>query len=574
MPTSLSPEQTQQAISLIRGMAMDAPLKANSGHQGTAMALAPLGHVLYSRVMKHDPADPEWPDRDRFVLSNGHASILQYTLLYLSGYGLELDDLKQFRQFESRTPGHPEARHTAGVEVTTGPLGQGFADAVGMAIAERILRTRFGKEAIDHHTFVIAGDGCMMEGVSHEAASLAGHLGLGRLICVYDDNRITIDGPTSLAFSDDTAGRFAAYGWDVHYLGEMADDLDGLTEALQAAKADDSGRPHLLVLRSHIGYPSPDHTDDFEAHGLAFDAEDVTRTKAVIGIPDEPFWSPPELVAAYRKHVGTVGAAAHAAWTARSADVVATPEWQAAWSGTGVAGWTDDLPTFELGTSKATRQAIQATFEATVGSLPGLVAGAADLTGNTGTKIAGQAQPVGRGSRRASDLLRRARARDGSGAGRHGDARRDPPRRRHVLRVLRLHAPADPPGRAVAGQGGLRVLPRLGRRRRGRADPPTRRAARRDQGDPRAAGDPPGRCQRDRRGVEGHRRARRPDGAGPEPPGHQGRHRRLGRRARRRDRVRTRSTPRSSCCSPPAARSRCASTPRRSSPATTSRRAS
>ncbi|HWM22739.1 MAG TPA: transketolase [Ilumatobacteraceae bacterium] len=391
MPTSLSPEQTQQAISLIRGMAMDAPLKANSGHQGTAMALAPLGHVLYTRIMKHDPADPEWPDRDRFVLSNGHASILQYSLLYLCGYGLELDDLKQFRQFESATPGHPEARHTAGVEVTTGPLGQGFGDAVGMAIAERFLRARFGKEAIDHHTYVIAGDGCMMEGISHEAASLAGHLALGRLICIYDDNRITIDGPTSLAFSDDTAGRFASYGWDVQYLGEMADDLDGLTEALQAAKADDS-RPHLLVLRSHIGYPSPDHTDDFEAHGLAFDAADVSRTKAVMGIPDEPFWSPPELVDAYRNHVGTVGAAARKAWMERSAEVVATPEWQAAWDGTGVPGWTDDLPTFELGTSKATRQAIQAAFDATIDSLPGLVAGAADLTGNTGTKLAGQTQ--------------------------------------------------------------------------------------------------------------------------------------------------------------------------------------
>ncbi|HEX4980856.1 MAG TPA: transketolase [Ilumatobacteraceae bacterium] len=391
MPTSLSHDQTQQAISLIRGMAMDAPLQANSGHQGTAMALAPLGHVLFTRVMKHDPADPEWPDRDRFVLSNGHASILQYTLLYLSGYGLELDDLKQFRQFESATPGHPEARHTAGVEVTTGPLGQGFGDAVGMAIAERFLRARFGKEAIDHHTFVIAGDGCMMEGISHEAASLAGHLGLGRLICIYDDNRITIDGPTSLAFSDDTAARFAAYGWDVQYLGEIADDLDGLTEAIQAAKADDS-RPHMLVLRSHIGHPSPDHTDDFEAHGLAFDAADVTRTKAVMGIPDEPFWSPPDLVKAYRDHVGTVGAAARKAWMERSAAVVATPEWQAAWNATGVTGWIDDLPTFELGTSKATRQAIQATFDATVDSFPGLVVGAADLTGNTGTKLAGQQQ--------------------------------------------------------------------------------------------------------------------------------------------------------------------------------------
>ena len=194
MPSPLPPDLEDQAISLIRGFAMDAPLHAKSGHQGTAMALAPLAHVLYSRVMKHDPADPAWPDRDRFVLSNGHASILQYSMLYLTGYGLELADIEAFRQYESRTPGHPEARHTPGIEVTTGPLGQGFGDAVGMAIAERVLRDRFGADLVDHHTYVIAGDGCFMEGVSHEAASLAGHLGLGRLICVFDDNRVTIDG--------------------------------------------------------------------------------------------------------------------------------------------------------------------------------------------------------------------------------------------------------------------------------------------------------------------------------------------------------------------------------------------
>ncbi len=203
LPTTLPPDIQTQAISMIRGFAMDAPLHAKSGHQGTAMALAPLAHVLYSRVMRHHPADPAWPDRDRFVLSNGHASILQYSMLYLCGYGLELDDLRAFRSFGSRTPGHPEAGHTVGIEVTTGPLGQGFADAVGMAIAERVLRDRFGSELIDHNTWVIAGDGCLMEGVSHEAASLAGHLGLGRLNVVYDDNRITIDGPTQLAFTDD-----------------------------------------------------------------------------------------------------------------------------------------------------------------------------------------------------------------------------------------------------------------------------------------------------------------------------------------------------------------------------------
>jgi transketolase len=370
-------------------MAMDAPLQAKSGHQGTAMALAPLAHVLYTRIMKHDPADADWPDRDRFILSNGHASILQYSMLYLCGYGLELDDLRAFRQWESATPGHPEAGHTRGVEVTTGPLGQGFANAVGMAIAERYLRERFGRDAVDHHTYVIAGDGCLMEGVSHEAASLAGHLGLGRLVCVFDDNRITIDGATALATSDDTAARFDAYGWDVQYLGEIADDLDAIEEALLAAKAVED-KPSLLILRSHIGHPSPDHTDNHEAHGLSFSAEDVTRTKQVMGIPDEPFWAPAELVGVYRSAAAERGARARSAWAERAESVIDTPEWNAAWSGGGVPGWDHDLPMFEQGTSLATRQAIQKVFDATLPGLPGLIAGSADLTGNTGVKLADQ----------------------------------------------------------------------------------------------------------------------------------------------------------------------------------------
>jgi transketolase len=386
---SLTPEQDTQAVNLIRGFAMDAPLAANSGHQGTAMALAPLGHVLYSRVMQHDPADPHWPDRDRFVLSNGHASILQYSLLYLNGYGLELDDITAFRQWGSRTPGHPEAGHTPGIEVTTGPLGQGFANAVGMAIAERVLSARFGADAIDHHTYVIAGDGCFMEGVSHEAASLAGHLALGKLICVYDDNHITIDGDTKLAYSDDVAGRFRAYGWDVVELGEMFNDLDALEAALQQARQV-TDRPSLLILRTHIGYPSPDHTDDHEAHGLAFDADDVTRTKAVIGIPDEPFWSPPELVQAYRAHAAERGESARSLWSRQNAATIASPDWTAAWSATGTPGWHDHLPTAELGEKIPTRKAIESAINATLPYLPGLVAGAADLTGNTGTKLKGE----------------------------------------------------------------------------------------------------------------------------------------------------------------------------------------
>jgi transketolase len=397
----LTPEQDSLAISLIRGFAMDAPLQAKSGHQGTAMSLAPLAHVLYSRVMRHDPAQPHWPDRDRFILSNGHASILQYSMLYLAGYGLELDDIRQFRQWGSATPGHPEVHHTAGVEVTTGPLGQGFANAVGMAIAERQLAAEFGTGAMQHHVFVVAGDGCLMEGVSHEAASLAGHLGLGSLVCVYDDNKITIDGTTDLAYSDDVPQRFAAYGWHVENLGEAADDLDAIEAGLRRAMAV-TDRPSLVVLRSHIGHPSPDLTDNPHAHGNPFTAEHVTRTKAVMGIPDEPFWAPADLVAAYRSHCAERGAAAQSAWQQRLHDSgVDRAVWDARWAATGVAGWEASLPRFAQGESIATRVAIEKAINATLAQVPGVMAGAADLTGNTGTKLAGQlaqsaAQPAGR----------------------------------------------------------------------------------------------------------------------------------------------------------------------------------
>ena len=390
MATTLTPDQEAQAIALIRGFAMDAPLHAKSGHQGTAMALAPLAHVLFSRVMKFDPADPVWPDRDRFVLSNGHASILQYSMLYLTGTALDLDDIKAFRSWESRTPGHPESELTDGVEVTTGPLGQGFGNSVGMAVAERLLRDRFGSDLVDHYTYVIAGDGCFMEGISHEAASLAGHLALGRLICVFDDNHITIDGSTDLAVSDDVGARFRAYGWDVVELGETANECDTLEAALLAAK-EVTDKPSLLVLRSHIGYPSPDHTDDHEAHGNPFTAEDVTRTKEVLGIPDEPFWAPPDLVEAYRVFAAERGAEAREAWTTRldATDENVRRRWDAAWSGGTEEGWLDLLPTYDQGASEPTRKAINAAVVATAPKLPGLIAGSADLTGNTGVKLTG-----------------------------------------------------------------------------------------------------------------------------------------------------------------------------------------
>ncbi len=390
VPDSLTSELDQQAISLVRGFAMDAPFAAKSGHQGTAMALAPLAHVLYSRVMRHDPANPHWPDRDRFILSNGHASILQYSMLYLAGYGLTVDDIQQFRQWGSATPGHPEVGHTAGVEVTTGPLGQGFANAVGMALAERHLRGRFGADLVNHHTFVLAGDGCFMEGVSHEAASLAGHQRLGNLICVYDDNHITIDGDTALAYSDDVAARFQAYGWHVEHLGEIADHCDALEAAIVRAKAV-TDQPSLLILRSHIGAPSPDFTDKHEAHGNPFGAEQITRTKAVMGIPDEPFWSPAEVVAAYRAHSAARGTAARTEWQQRlDVSSVDRAVWDATWGATGLPGWEAALPTFEQGEKVATRVAIEKAFNASLEGVPSLVAGAADLTGNTGTKLAGQ----------------------------------------------------------------------------------------------------------------------------------------------------------------------------------------
>ncbi|MEQ1699668.1 MAG: transketolase, partial [Ilumatobacteraceae bacterium] len=353
-------------------------------------ALAPLGHVLYSRVMRHDPADPQWPDRDRFILSGGHASILQYSLLFLNGYGLTLDDIQQFRQWGSATPGHPEGGHTAGVEVTTGPLGQGFANAVGMALAERHLRGQFGEEVVNHHTYVLAGDGDFMEGVSHEAASLAGHQRLGNLICVYDDNHITIDGDTALTYSDDVAARFEAYGWHVEHLGEIADHCDALEDAILRAKAV-TDRPSLLILRSHIAAPSPDQLDRHEAHGNPFTAEQVTRTKAVMGIPDEPFWAPADVVDAYRSHAAANGAAARSEWQRRfDASGIDATLWSTVWGATGLPGWEASLPVFDQGESIATRVAIEKAFNASLDGVPSLFAGAADLTGNTGTKLAGQ----------------------------------------------------------------------------------------------------------------------------------------------------------------------------------------
>ena len=397
MTSRLDDTLDSSAVNIVRGFALDAPLRAKSGHQGTAMSLAPLGHVLYSRIMRHDPNDPLWPNRDRFILSAGHASILQYSLLFLQGYGLELADIQAFRQWGSATPGHPENLHTLGVEVTTGPLGQGFANAVGMALAERHFRARFGSDICDHRTFVVLGDGCMMEGVSHEAASFAGHQRLDRLIAIFDDNGITIDGSTGLTCSDDVDMRFRSYGWDVTRLGDIADDLDALEEALNTACSSESGRPKLLILPTRIANPSPDWMGKHEAHGNPFSAEQVSRTKSVMGVPDEPFWSPHEIVENIRAAARARGHAMSSAWHTRLSDHSLREEWNCVMSDP--PNWT--LPVFDTGESIATRVAVQKALDACLVSHPGLVSGSADLTGNTGTKLSGQSamsadEPQGR----------------------------------------------------------------------------------------------------------------------------------------------------------------------------------
>jgi len=388
-----------RVIREVMALAMDAPAAAKSGHSGTAMALAPLGVTLFSRVLRHDPADPAWPDRDRFILSAGHASILQYALAHEFGYEVAESDLRQFRQAHSITPGHPEAHLTPTVEVTTGPLGQGLANAVGMAIAERILRADYGADLVDHRLWVIAGDGCIEEGISHEAASLAGSLGLAHLVVVYDDNYITIDGPTELALHDDTPLRFAAYGWNVVNLGEAANDLVVLEGALRGAVAE-SARPTLIVLRSHIGYPSPVMMDRREAHGNPFSAAAITEAKALLGVPDEAFALDPDLPGAVVASL-TRQREGRAAWQTRL--TAAGERGTALLEQLRTNGALRDSETPErfAGGAVATRTALQRAMDVLAPATPGLTAGSADLTDNTGVVLAhssaqGRDNPGGR----------------------------------------------------------------------------------------------------------------------------------------------------------------------------------
>lgn len=381
-------------INTIRSLSMDAVQKANSGHPGAPMGLAPAAYTLWTRILKHNPANPGWFNRDRFILSGGHASMLLYSMLYLTGYDLSLDDIKNFRQWGSKTPGHPEYRHTPGVETTTGPLGQGFANGVGMAMAERHLAACYNTkdhEIIDHHTFVVCGDGDLMEGITSEASSLAGHLGLSKLICIYDDNKISIEGSTGLTFTEDVAARFKAYNWHVLKV-ENGNNIDAVLKALKKAKAEKK-KPSLIMLRTHIAYGSPNKQDSAEAHGAPLGEEEIRLTKKNLGCPaDSAFCVPDEAVQFCRKCLET-GKKAESKWlrkfksykkefpdlAAKLMDAInrKLPE-----------GWDGGLPDFSSKDGAvATRSASGKILNAIAGKVTSLMGGSADLAPSNNTII-------------------------------------------------------------------------------------------------------------------------------------------------------------------------------------------
>ncbi len=383
------------AVNTLRSLAIDAVEKANSGHPGMPLGAAPMAHTLWTRHLKFDPADPHWPDRDRFVLSAGHGSMLLYGLLHLAGFDLRLDELKEFRQWGSRTPGHPEYGVTPGVEATTGPLGAGLSNSVGMAIGERLLAATFnrpGFELVDHFSYGILGDGCLMEGVASEAASLAGHLGLGKLIYLYDDNHITIEGGTDLAFTEDVDLRFNAYGWQVLKVTD-GNDIGAIDQALAAAKAEDS-RPSLIMVRTTIGYGSPHKGGTAECHGAPLGAEESKLTKQSLGWPAEPTFAVPREVTDYYRSVGAAGTRSHTEWTEamgryREAYPDLAKQWDEAVAGMLPEGWQENLPTFDAGEKVATRAASGKVLNALAGVIPTLVGGSADLAPSTNTYMKG-----------------------------------------------------------------------------------------------------------------------------------------------------------------------------------------
>ncbi|MCZ8206139.1 transketolase [Gemmatimonas sp.] len=393
---SASPETVRLAIDTVRTLAMDAVQAAESGHPGTPMALAPLAYALYATHLRHDPAAPAWADRDRFVLSVGHASMLLYGTLHLAGYDLPLEEIRNFRQWESLTPGHPEVHHTKGVETTTGPLGQGIANAVGFAVAEASLAATFnrpGHQIVDHYTYFIAGDGCLMEGISHEAASFAGHMKLGKLIGFFDDNGITIDGSTALTCSDDAAQRFAAYGWQVLHVDDV-NDLAAIDAAIAQAKAD-TERPTLIITKTHIGFGSPNRQDSAKAHGEPLGKEEIALTKAAYGWPStEPFFVPADALAHWRE-AAAQRAATHAEWQRTwQAYETAYPElakeFERRMKGELPPQLEQAFPVFDAKSGAvASRAASGAVINAIANVVPELLGGSADLTGSNLTNVKG-----------------------------------------------------------------------------------------------------------------------------------------------------------------------------------------
>jgi transketolase len=393
--TSADARLDQLCVNTIRALAIDTVLAANSGHPGLPLGAAPMAYALFERALKHNPANPQWPDRDRFVLSAGHGSALLYFLLHLTGYDLPLSELKQFRQWGSRTPGHPEHGETPGVETTTGPLGQGFAVAVGLAMAERHLAARFnrpGHAIVDHCTYTLTGDGDLMEGIVHEAASLAGHLELGKLLCLYDSNRICLAGSTNLSFTDDVATVFDGYGWHVQTVSD-GNDVEAVARAVQAAKAV-SDKPSLVIVRTQIGYGSPKQGTS-GVHGSPLDAAQVVETKRKLGYPsEEPFFIPEEALAHMRAAVAR-GAVAEAEWSARLAAYrqehpELAAELERVLRAELPAGWDAEIPSFSPQDKPiATRSAGGKVLNAIAARVPELVGGSADLNPSTDTALKG-----------------------------------------------------------------------------------------------------------------------------------------------------------------------------------------
>jgi len=393
--TTSTESRVELAINTIRTLSMDAVQKANSGHPGTPMALAPLAFTLYTRVMRHSPENPDWFNRDRFVLSAGHASMLLYSTLYLSGYGLSLDDLKNFRQLGSPTAGHPEYeyREAPGIEATTGPLGQGLAMSVGMALAERMLAARFGDELIDHHTYVIASDGDIQEGVASEACSLAGHLGLGKLVVFFDNNHIQLAGPVDRDFSEDVGKRFEAYGWHVQDVGEDL-SVETLERATEEAKGVED-RPSLVIVRSHIGYGSPNKQDTYQAHGSPLGEDEVKATKEVYGWPpDKTFYVPDEAREPFEE-AAERGREAVEEWDGklasfRDSNPDEAAELELIMDARLPDGWDEGAPTFDPGNDAiATRKASSQVIQWAADRVPALISGSADLEPSTLTEIEG-----------------------------------------------------------------------------------------------------------------------------------------------------------------------------------------